>query len=108
MTKIIIAGAGGAPSEGVINSLLRSNKKETIIGIGSEPTDLVLSNAHEKYYVPYANTPHYKDALLTILKTLKPDLIHFQNDDKPSLWSDASTEECPDTSVTEEWVDPQL
>jgi carbamoyl-phosphate synthase large subunit len=80
MTKIIIAGAGGAPSEGVINSLLRSNKKETIIGIGSEPTDLVLSNAHEKYYVPYANTPHYKDALLTILKTLKPDLIHFQND----------------------------
>jgi len=25
--KILIAGAGGAPSEGVINSLLKSSKK---------------------------------------------------------------------------------
>jgi hypothetical protein len=47
MTKILIAGAGGAPSEGVINSLLKSKKKETIIGMGSEPTDLVLSNANQ-------------------------------------------------------------
>ena len=27
MTKILIAGAGGAPSEGVINSLLKNNDK---------------------------------------------------------------------------------
>jgi carbamoyl-phosphate synthase large subunit len=80
MKKILIAGAGGAPSEGVINSLLRSNKGETVIGMGSEPTDLILSNAQEKYYVPYANTPEYKDALLKILKTANPDLVHFQND----------------------------
>lgn len=80
MTKILIAGAGGAPSEGVINSLLRSKKEETILGMGSEPTDLVLSQAHEKFYVPYANTPEYKEALLTILKSEKPDLVHFQND----------------------------
>ena len=80
MTKILIAGAGGAPSEGVINSLLKSKKHETIIGMGSEPTDLVLSHAQKKYYVPYANTPEYKNALLKILRTEKPDLIHFQND----------------------------
>ncbi len=80
MTKILIAGAGGAPSEGVVNSLLKSAKKETIIGMGSEPTDLVLSNAQEVFYIPYANTPEYKESLLTLLKKEKPDLIHFQND----------------------------
>ena len=80
MKKILIAGAGGAPSEGVINSLLRSEKKEQIIGMGSEPTDLVLSSAAEKYYVPYANTPEYKPALLKVLSQAKPDLVHFQND----------------------------
>jgi hypothetical protein len=80
MAKILIAGAGGAPSEGVINSLLKSAKNETIIGMGSEPTDLVLSNAKEVFYVPYANTPEYKDSLLAILNNEKPDLVHFQND----------------------------
>jgi len=78
--KILIAGAGGAPSEGVINSLLRSKKQETIIGMGSEPTDLVLSNASQKYLIPYANSPEYKQALINLLNQEKPNLIHFQND----------------------------
>lgn len=80
MTTILVAGAGGAPSEGVINSLLLSKKHETVIGMGSEPTDLVLSHAERKYYVPYANRPEYKDALMKILEKEKPGLIHFQND----------------------------
>ncbi len=80
MSKILIAGAGGAPSEGVINSLLRCEKKETILGMGSEPTDLVLSSAAKKYYVPYANTSEYKNSLLKILNDERPDLVHFQND----------------------------
>jgi hypothetical protein len=80
MKKILIAGAGGAPSEGVINSLLKSEKGETILGMGSEPTDLVLSRAQRKYYVPYANTPEYYPALMAILRKEQPGLIHFQND----------------------------
>lgn len=80
MSKILIAGAGGAPSEGVINSLLRGRKNETVIGMGSEPSDLVLSKASKKLYVPYANSPEYKDRLLHILNTERPDLVHFQND----------------------------
>ncbi len=78
--KILIAGAGGAPSEGVINSLLKSRKNEQIIGMGSEPTDLVLSNATEKFYIPYANSKEYESKLLELLKLEKPDLVHFQND----------------------------
>ncbi|MDO4764145.1 MAG: hypothetical protein Q4A00_07165 [Flavobacteriaceae bacterium] len=79
MAKILIAGAGGAPSEGVIHSLLKNPENE-VIGMGSEPTDLILSAAHRKYYIPYANTPEYKSSLLKILNKEKPDLVHFQND----------------------------
>lgn len=80
MTKILIGGAGGAPSEGVIRSLLMSNKHEEIIGMGSVPSDLALSHAQRKYLVPYANNVAYKDELMKILTKEKPALVHFQND----------------------------
>ncbi len=80
MAKIIIAGAGGAPSEGVIDSLLLSKKTEEVIGMGSEPTDLILSAASKKYVIPYANDPTYEEKLFKLINHEKPDLIHFQND----------------------------
>ena len=80
MAKILIGGAGGAPSEGVIRSLQINNKNDEIIGMGSEPTDLVLSAADKKYFIPYADTSGYRDSLLSILEIEKPDLLHFQND----------------------------
>ena len=80
MAKILIGGAGGAPSEGVINSLLLSKRHEEIIGMGSVPSDLVLSHAKRKYVVPYANDPTYEYELLKVLDKEHPDLIHFQND----------------------------
>jgi len=76
----MIAGAGGAPSEGVIKSILRGHRQENVLGIGSEPTDLVLSSAEKKFFVPYANTSDYKARLIQILENERPDLIHFQND----------------------------
>lgn len=80
MKKILVAGAGGAPSEGVINSMNLCSKNDYVIGMGSEPTDLVLSNAKEKYFVPYSNSEGYQESLLQILKKTRPDLVHFQND----------------------------
>ena len=78
--KVLIAGAGGAPSEGVIKSMLKCHHGDEIIGMGSEPSDLVLSAASRKYVVPYANAENYEEELLKILAKEKPDLIHFQND----------------------------
>lgn len=78
MSKILIAGAGGAPSEGVINSLLMA--KIDVIGMGCEPTDLYLSSAPQKFLVPRADHQDYKSRLLEVLATSKPDLVHFQND----------------------------
>lgn len=80
MAKIVIGGAGGAPSEGVIKSLIRAQGNDVVIGIGSEPTDLALSAASRKYCVPRASDAGYRARLLEILDWEKPDLAHFQND----------------------------
>lgn len=80
MNKILIGGAGGTPSEGVIKSLLKSTDKEEIIGMGSIPTDLVLSNVKKRYLVPFANDENYKKELMKVLFEEKPSLLHVQND----------------------------
>lgn len=79
-TKILIGGAGGAPSEGVVNSLLLSPEKEEIIGMGSEPSDLALSHTQRKYVVPYADATNYKEELFKVLDKEHPTLFHVQND----------------------------
>jgi len=80
MSKILIAGAGGTPSENVIRSIDECSKNEEIIGMGSEPSDLILSAAKKKYLIPYAVQNNYKQQLLKLLAQEKPDLAHFQND----------------------------
>ena len=80
MKKILIAGAGGAPTENVIHSWKQDKSGEKIIGIGSEPYDMVLSEADVLYQVPYAVTEGYKKRLFEVLDKEKPDFAHFQND----------------------------
>ena len=62
--KVLIASCGGAPSEGVVNSLLKCNIGDEIIGMGSEPTDLVLSSLKRKYLLPYADDKNYQKPYL--------------------------------------------
>lgn len=80
MKKIVITGAGSAQSNGVINSLLLANDDEQIIGLGSDPTELIMCKAHKKYLMPHARNNNYKEALLKVLNEEKPDMIHFQHD----------------------------
>jgi hypothetical protein len=77
--KVVVGGAGGAPSEGVIYSLMQIPDCE-VIGIGADPIDLMASSAHRKYLVPYANDLNYPQKLRSLLTEIKPDFIHFQND----------------------------
>lgn len=78
--KVIITGAGSAQSNGVINSLLMSGDGEEIIGLGSDAADLMLCKAHKKYLMPHSSNPDYKQALLSVLETEKPQMLHFQHD----------------------------
>lgn len=78
MTKILVGGAGGAPSEGVIRSLTEAGYH--VVGMGSDPTDLGLSQASKRYLVPRADHPDYRYALVSVIEKVQPELIHFQND----------------------------
>lgn len=80
MAKIVVTGAGSAQANGVINSLLLSGDQDEILGLGSEPTDLVMARAHKKYLMPHSRSSNYKSALLAVLEKEKPDMIHFQHD----------------------------
>jgi len=80
MKKIVVTGAGSAQSNGVINCLLMEDRGEEIIGIGSDPYELVMCNAHRKILFPHSRSEIYKATLLEFLNAEKPDFIHFQHD----------------------------
>ena len=80
MKKILISGAGGAPTENVVRSWKESGKEEYVVGIGSEPFDMVLSSVDIKYQVPYSTELNYKGRLLEILDKERPEFANFQND----------------------------
>jgi hypothetical protein len=80
MRKIVVTGAGSAQANGVINCLLMAGDGEEIIGLGSDPTDLMMCRAHKRYWVPHSRHADYRRALLEVLATEKPDMLHFQHD----------------------------
>jgi len=80
--KIVVTGAGGAPTEGVVRSLLESDLNLEIIGVGADKGDLALSRAHRKYLVPYANDENYQRELFKIIELERPIFIHAQNDNE--------------------------
>ncbi len=80
MKKILLGGAGGVPTENVIRSIIVGKRDYEIIGMGSEPGDLILSSAQTKYVVPYAVDLNYQKTLAEIIQKEKPAFAHFQND----------------------------
>lgn len=78
--RILLGGAGGAPTNNVIKSLHESGRGDTLLGMSSVPSDLFLATVAERYLIPYAVSPNYADALTQILETSKPDLLHLQHD----------------------------
>lgn len=80
MAKIQIGGAGGAPSNNFIRSLRVSARKDYLIGTSCVPSDLFLTTVEEKYVVPPATASDYEEKLIRLLKKVKPDFLHVQND----------------------------
>lgn len=80
MYKILITGAGSAQTNGVVNCLLDDAEDCEIIGVGSDPYDLMFCRSHKKYLIPHSTKPEYKEAFLKVLDVEKPDIVHFQHD----------------------------
>lgn len=79
MKKILLGGAGGAPTNNVIWSL-RDVGNEYLIGTSCVETDLLFADVDEKFWVPSASDSHYKNYELKLLGKIKPDIVHYQND----------------------------
>ena len=80
MYKMLITGAGSAQTNGVVNCLLNDAEECEIIGVGSDPYDLMFCRAHKRYLIPHSTRPEYKEVFLKILDIEKPDIVHFQHD----------------------------
>ncbi|MFC1516556.1 carboxylate--amine ligase [Thermodesulfobacteriota bacterium] len=80
MAVIYIGGAGGAPSNNFIRSLRDSSRNDFLIGASCVASDLFLADTDKKHLVPRADALDYPEKLLNLLKKIKPDLLHVQND----------------------------
>lgn len=78
--RIILGGAGGAPTNNVIKSLREGGSGDHLIGTSSVATDLFLADVDERYVVPYAVAPDYPSRLAQLVKKARPDFIHAQHD----------------------------
>jgi len=80
MKRILVGGAGGAPSNNFIQSLREAPESFYIVGMCSDEYDLCRANTEEKYLVPYAYEGDYYSVLEDIVHKTKPDFLHVQND----------------------------
>ena len=80
MAKILIGGAGGAPSNNFIKSLKDAQLPATLIGMNSIAADLFLADVAERYIVPPAVDSTYESHLLALCERIKPQFVHAQHD----------------------------
>ena len=80
MAKILLGGAGGAPTNNVIMSLRASGDGDRLIGMSSQATDLFLADVDDRYVALPAVADGYYERLATILRATQPDLLHVQHD----------------------------
>jgi len=80
MSRILVGGAGGAPSNNFIRSLRESNRTDYLIGTSCLPTDLFLADVDERHVVPPAVSADYRSSTISLLQRTRPDFLHVQND----------------------------
>jgi hypothetical protein len=80
MKRIIVSETGGALARNFEMSVRAAPEKYHIIGISSQPYDLALSLADEKYLVPGAQDPAFIPVLRKIIKKTHADFLHSQHD----------------------------
>lgn len=79
-TRVQVGGAGGAPSNNFIRSLREAPRPYYLIGSCASATDIFLADVDERYVIPLATAPTFREELLRLLDRTKPALLHVQND----------------------------
>jgi hypothetical protein len=78
--KILLGGAGGAPTNNVVKSLRLGGSGDRLIGMSCVPSDLLLADVDEQYVVPPAVAEDYPQRLAALVRRVRPDFLHAQHD----------------------------
>ena len=78
--KILLGGAGGAPTNNVIKSLRQGGSGDHLLGMSSVPSDLLLADVDERHVVPYAVAADYPQRLAALIHKARPHFLHVQHD----------------------------
>lgn len=80
MKRLLISESGGTLTRNFIASLRDAPEPYYVIGIGSHPYELALSNADESHLVPDARDPSFLPILAAIADETRADFLHSQHD----------------------------
>lgn len=80
MKRILITGAGGAPSTNFVRSLRDAPEPFYLIGVDGDPYYLQRAETDERYLIPFTSDPQYMDVLLDVVAQTRPQLIYSQPD----------------------------
>lgn len=113
LKRILLGGAGGAPTNNVIKSLRAGGSKDHLVGMSASTTDLFLADVEERYPVPHATSKDYFPRLKQIIEKTKVEFLHVQNDFEVRAVSRLRSEigalgvklYLPDTQTVENCVD---
>ena len=92
MKRILILGAGGAPSTNFIRSLKKKKKSYYIVGTDANPYYLCRSETEKNYLVPFVSDPGFLPKLQDIIKKESIDYLHIQNDKEVGFISEHRNE----------------
>lgn len=94
MKRILVAGAGGAPSTNFVRSLRAAPEKCYLVGTDADPYYLARAETNTRYLVPKASDPGFLKSILRIIKKERIEFIHIQNDEE-ILWFSRHRDKLP-------------
>ena len=78
MKRILVTGAGGAPTTNFVRSLRDTHDRYHLVGVDCNPFKISLAETDEKYLVPKATDKDYISVLKDIVKEFAVEFIHAQ------------------------------
>ncbi len=92
MIRVLVLGAGGAPSTNVVRSLKKKRKAYYLVGTDANPYYLARAETDKTYLVPKADDPAFLPKLRDIIQKEQIEYVHIQNDKEVAVISDHRNE----------------
>ena len=92
MKRILITGAGGAPSLNFTRSLRQAPEEFHLIGVDCDEFYLCRAETEERYLVPRASEPDYIDIIAEIVRGSEAEIVFAQPDPEVAALSEARDE----------------